>query len=447
MPGKTLTQGKPWKLVMAFALPVLMGSLLQQLYNTVDTIIVGNFMGEAALSAVGTTSSLTMMFLALAQGFSAGAGVIASQLFGANKKNELRKNALSGIFLLLGMGVLSTLLGIVLCVPVFRYILLVPETLQKMAISYFRIYAAGLVFQFGYNIVAALLRSVGDSKATLYLLLVASILNTILDLLFVAVFHWGVAGAAVATVISQICSCVAGFLYMWKKYPLFRWKRQELIFEWREALMVLKMGMPMAFQQLIVSFGFFFIQRAVNGYGPAMTASFTVEQRIEGYMLMPAIAFQVTMATYTGQNIGAGKRVRVLQGNRQTLGLSVGITLLLSFAAFFFTQPIIGLFSLTEEALGYCTQHLQAMAFSLLIFAVYFPVMGVFQGIGSGFCATLVSTVALGGRVLFTYGLPYLFPSVSYASLWWGQICGWILAAILTYLIYFIGKRKTLVHI
>lgn len=442
MDGKTLTEGKPWRLILAFTLPIIAGNALQQLYNTADMIIVGNFDSEAALSAVGTTACLTMLFIALAQGFSAGAGVITAQLFGAGRTDELRKNTCTSILLLTGMGIIASIIGFFSCGAVLKHILLVPDSLLDMAVTYFKIYALGLIFQFGYNIIAALLRSVGDSKATLYFLLIASMVNIVLDLLFVAVFQWGVTGAAIATDISQLCTCVAGILYMRKKYPLFRWGLKEFKFDKKIAVNVLRIGFPMAFQQAIVSCGFLFIQRAVNGYGEYMTASFSVEQRLENYLLMPAIAFQTAMATYSAQNIGAGKIKRIKVGLKQTLVLCLSITLCFSVIAFLLPGQIIGLFGIDGQSMVYCIQHLRSMAFGLLLFAAYFPFLGVFQGVGDGFYSTLVSTVALGCRVLFTYTLCFI-PLFGYTSLWWSQLLGWLIAGVTTYTHYFRGKWKS----
>ena len=183
---KDLTRGTPWKLILQFALPIMAGNLLQQLYNTADTIIVGNFNGQQALSAVGACASLTVLFTALAIGFSVGAGVLISQYFGAAREQELRRYAATSIVLMLAMGLLMSLIGVVSARFLLERALGTPEALLPLTLLYFRIYAAGLVFQFGYNIAAALLRALGDSKATLYFLLVSSILNVALDLAFVA---------------------------------------------------------------------------------------------------------------------------------------------------------------------------------------------------------------------------------------------------------------------
>ena len=181
---------------------------------------------------------------------------------------------------------------------------------------YFRIYALGLVFQFGYNIFASILRAVGDSAATLYFLMIASVLNIGLDILFVALLHWGVMGAALATDLAQLASFIAAYIYMARRYPVFRFRLNEYSWDRGMAQKTLKVGYPIALQMVIVSLGLTFIQRAVNGFGQAMTASFTVAHRIEMYLNLPCTAFQTTLATYTGQNIGAGRLDRVKLGVR-----------------------------------------------------------------------------------------------------------------------------------
>ena len=436
-----LLESIPWKGILKFALPVFLGLLLQQLYNTADTIIVGNFESEDAMSAVGATAVLTMVFLAFANGFSAGAGVIIAQLFGAKRYDELRRNASTSILLLLGMGVICTVIGLLIDRLMLQYVLHTPIDLLDMAITYFKVYALGLIFQFGYNIIAAVLRGVGDSKATMYFLLIAAIINVALDIFFIAVFHMGVLGAALATNISQAGCCLAALIYMIKKYPIFRWKLKELTFEWKLALETLKTGLPMALQQFIVAFGFVFLQRAVNGYGKTMTGSFTVAMRIETYIQLPASSLQVTQATYTGQNLGASKIDRVKKGAKQTFIMSEIVTIILSLLVVIFAPQIANLFNLTDETATYCITHMRTTAFLLPLLAAYFPILGLFQGADKGFYATIVATSALFTRVLVTYTLCYL-PWIGYHIIWWNTAFGWGIGLIITWSFYFIGRWK-----
>ena len=441
MNNKSLTQGTPWKGILSFMMPVLLGLLLQQLYNTVDTIIVGNFAGETSLDAVGACGVLTMAFLALANGFSAGACILIARLFGAGKEEDLRRQASSSLLVMLAMGVLATVIGIMISRFALVYILATPDSLISVSNTYFKIYASGVIFQFGYNIVAAILRGIGDSKATLYFLLAASVINVVLDILFVYTLNMGVAGAAIATDIAQAVSCVVGIIYMMKKYPLFRWKLNELTFEWPLAWQTLKAGFPMALQQFIVSFGFVFIQRAVNSYGEAMTGSFTVAQKVETYMTLPASALMTTQGTYTGQNIGANRLDRVKTGAKHTVLISEIMSVFILTLVFIFARPIVTAFGLGEEAVDYCTAHVRFVALCLPLFASYFPLLGLFQGANNALFSTFVATGALTVRVVTTY-LFQGIPGVGYHMIWWNTIFGWGLGFIISWIHFLRGKWK-----
>lgn len=446
MQGKALTRGTPWKAIMTFAVPIMVGNILQQLYNTVDTIVVGNFDSQAALSAIGTTVFLVNLYLAIAQGFSTGAGVIVAKQFGANDEKGLKRSAYTSLFLMLGMGGGATIIGLMTSRSILTHIIHVPAPLLDMADAYFKIYAVGMVFQFGYNIIAALLRGVGDSKATLYFLVVSSILNVALDLLFVGGFHWSVAGAAIATTISQICACAVSLTYMWRKYPLFRFHHKGQRFEPAIARKVLRTGAPMALQQAIVSCGFMFIQRLVNSFGAAMTASFTVANRIENYLLVPAIALQNTLSTYTAQNLGAGRMDRINLGLRQTLLIACSITILLSIGGYVFAAQIITLFGIEGQAFAYCLQHIRFSAFAFVLFAAYFPCLGMFQGVGEGYFATVISSLVLASRIFFAY-LLRLIPSIDYAAIWLCEPIAWIIAGTVNCAHLLSGKWREKGHV
>ena len=438
---KDLTRGTPWKLIVQFALPIMLGNLLQQLYNTADTIIVGNFEGQQALSSVGACASLTILFTALALGFSIGAGVLISQYFGAGRMQELRRYAATSIVLMLAMGLVMSVIGLLSAELLLRGFLGTPESLMPQSVLYFRIYAAGLVFQFGYNIAAALLRALGDSRATLYFLLVSSVLNVVLDLLFVAALGMSVAGAAIATVISQLASCVIGFWYMYRKYELLRFSARELQLEPAVAGRILRVGLPMALQQSIVSCGFLFLQKLVNYYGERMIASYTVASRMENILMIPIFGIQSTMATYAGQNMGAKLPERVSRGLGQGVLVSLFMTLVLCAGQIVGISLIIGAFRLDEAAAEICRQHLFASAVAIPIFAVYFPANGMFQGVGEGFHATFYALMALGLRVVFAYSL-HKTAAFGYTAIWWSQAMAWTLTLIVCYAHFFRGKWK-----
>ena len=441
MNHKAMTEGAPWRLILRFVLPVLAGALLQQLYNTVDAIVVGNFSGEAALSAVGTTGSLTFMFLAVAMGLSAGNGVIVAQFYGAGDQKQVRNNAAAGILFLMLLGVGASLLGILVARPAFVYIVNVQESYLELTLIYFRIYAIGLVFQFGYNIFASVLRAVGDSAATLYFLLITSVLNIVLDLIFVAWFHWGVAGAAAATVISQVVSFLAAYLYMTRKYPVFRFTFRDYRCDGKMIAATIRVGFPITLQMVVASMGMTLIQRAVNGFGQAMTASFTVGQRIEMYLNLPCSSFQTALATYTGQNIGARKLERVRIGVRQTMLITLLMAAVISGVVWVLADQIIILFGLSDQAAEYCLQRLRAVAIFNIILNSYFPLFGVFQGANHSGVPAVVATGALSTRVLVTY----LFrngPLFGFRIIWWNGLFGFGVGFLIAWSYYLSGHWK-----
>ena len=434
-----MTEGAPWRHIVRFALPVLAGSLLQQLYNTVDAIVVGNFSGEASLSAVGTTSSFAFLFLAIATGFSAGNGVVVAQYYGAGDEEQVRENASTGILFLMALGVFFALLGVVVARPAFSHLVNVPESYIALTLRYFLIYAAGLVFQYGYNIFSSILRAVGDSAATLYFLLIASVMNIALDLLFVAVFHWGVTGAAAATVIAQAAAFAAAYIYMTRKYALFRFRRSDYKWSVPHIRRTVSIGLPISLHLAIVSVGLTLIQRAVNGFGQAMTASFTVGNRIEMYLNLPFNAFQTTLATFTGQNIGAGRMDRVKTGIRQTVALSFGMTLVISAAVWLFAGGIITLFGLSDLAAAYCLSHLRTVALVHLILSLYVPLFGLFQGANHSGVPAVVATFSLTTRVLVTY-LMKDSPFFGYRIIWWNGLFGFGMGFTVCWAYYLSGR-------
>ena len=285
------------------------------------------------------------------------------------------------------------------------------------------------------------MRALGDSKATLYFLLVSSILNVVLDLAFVAGLGLGVAGAAVATVISQIASCVIGFAYMHRKYALLRFSLRELRLDVKTAGRILQVGAPMAIQQSIVSCGFLFLQRLVNLYGESMIASYTVATRMENILMIPILGVQNTMATFAGQNMGAQRPDRVSRGLGQGVLVSLSMTLVLCLCQILGISRIIRAFQLDEAAAAICRLHLFSSAVAMPIFAVYFPANGMCQGVGEGFHATFFALLALGLRVIFAYAL-HNTALFGYTAVWWSQAMAWTVTLLVCYAHVFRGKWK-----
>ena len=390
-----MTEGTPWKKILQFSLPLFLGSLFQQLYHTVDTMMVGLLVSEQALSSVGTCGVLTNLLVAFSTGFSVGTGVISSQMFGAGKEKEITKNAYASLLFLGGLSLVMMLIGILFGKPLRRYLVAVPESLLDGAAEYFSIIAVGFVFLFGYNGVAALLRSIGDSQASLYFLIISSVTNVALDYAFIAWFHMGVAGAAWATVISQAAACVVSFLYMQKKYEIFRFRGKGLKVTFSDIAVIVRTGTPMALQSMVGTVFNLFMQRLVNSFGDAMTASYTVVGRFEGYMHLPTSTLNQAIATYAAQNKGAGKSERIRQGLRHTVTIACILTGALSVTSFLFAEAITTAFGISGESAAYCVRHIRIMAFPFLLFSWYFPCTGMYQGVGKGGAATFMSTTFL----------------------------------------------------
>ena len=436
-----MTLDAPWKSIVSFSLPVFAGLFLQQLYNTVGTIIVGQYLGEAAVAAVGTTSCLVMFFLAIANGFSAGAGIVSAQCFGAHDNAGLRLSASTSIISQGLLALVCTLLALFFCRPVLHDIMGLEGELLSLASTYFYIYALGLPFQFGYNIIAGILRGMGDSRATLFFLIISSFINIALNYLFVAIFELGVGGSAMATNIAQLISFIAAWIYMQKEYPIFRFTPRDIRYDRAMARRITMTGMPMALQQMIVSMGFILIQRAVNSYGAAMIASYAVAQRVECYLTMPAAAFQITLAIYTGQNFGANKLDRIQRGLKQSMLIVIVISLIISATLLFLETPIIRAFNIDGRAFTYCFEHLQVTSLGLLLLNLYFPVFGVYQGTKHAIVPTAVAFSVLTIRVLSTYIL-CAFPEISYHIIWYNQPLGFAVGVLITWSYYLSGRWK-----
>ncbi len=423
--AKDMTKGSEARLILLFALPIMLGLALQQLYNTVDSVVVGQYLGEAALSAVGTCAALTMFAVSFAVGLSNGAGIVFAQYFGAKKYSDMRKTLSTALYLLVGLSLMITALGLVFAKALLRRLLSTPDEVLEMAMQYFRIYCLGLIFQFVYNVIAAALRSIGDSRASLYFLLISSLLNVILDLVFVLSFGWGVAGTAVATVISQAVSVAVSIIYMWKKYEIYRIKRDEAAFDAEKSSLILKLGVPTMVQMCIVSGGNVLVQRVVNGFGTAPIAAATAAGRIENYLFIPCQGFNNGISTFTGQNMGAGKIDRVYSGWRKALKLVIPIAVVLMAGLEIFARPLIALFGVEGEALILGMRHLRFIAPFFVLFAVYMSTAGVLTGSGDVMAATSITLSSLAIRVGATYVFAYVC-GFWFASLYYAVPIGWI---------------------
>ena len=422
--ARDMTTGSEARHIMTFALPIMGGLVLQQLYNTVDSVVVGRYLGEAALSAVGTCAALTMFVVSFAVGLCNGGGVLFAQLFGAKQYDDLRRSLSTALLLLSGLGLCIAVAAASLSGPLFT-LLRVPPEVRPDALRYFRIYCIGLLFQFVYNVVTAALRGVGDSQATLLFLLISSVLNIILDVLFVIALHWGVAGTAVATVICQGVCALVSVTYMVRKYSFYRFQRSQFVFEKEKARLLLKLGVPTMIQMCIVSGGNVLIQYVVNDLGTAAIAANTAAGRIEGYLFVPAQGLNNGIATFSGQNVGAGKPERVRSGRIKARQILVPVAAGMAVCLFLFAKSLIALFGVEGTALSYGIAHLRFIAPFFVLFCLYMSNAGALTGTGDVKMASAITLSVLGVRVACTYLFRYAF-HMGFASHYVANPIGWV---------------------
>ena len=439
--ARDMTVGREGKHILVFALPIMGGLVLQQLYNTVDSVVVGQILGSTALGAVGTCAALTMFAVSFAVGLTNGSGVIFAQLFGAKQMEALRKNLSTAVLLLTALGLAISILGFCFARPLLKA-LAAPEEILDMAAVYFRIYCLGLVFQFIYNVSACALRSVGDSKATLIFLCISSVLNIVLDLVFVIVFRWGVAGTAVATVIAQGVSAAVSLVYIFRRYEFYRFGKGEFRFDGACCKQILRLGVPTMVQMCIVSGGNVLIQRVVNDLGTVALAANTAAGRIENYMFIPVQGMNTGIATFTGQNVGAGRFDRVRTGRRQARYLMVPTALVISLVLWVFAKPLIAIFGVEGEALTLGIQHLRFIAPFFVIFALYMSTAGILTGSGDVLAAACVTLSVLAVRVVSTYVFNYGF-HLGFPSLYYASPLGWTFGFIVVWLRFRTGIWET----
>ena len=436
-----MTTGKEWKIILLFTLPIMAGNLLQQLYNVVDGIIVGNFISEAAFAAVATCHPLSAFYLALAMGLSVGVGVVVSQYYGAERNDKLPAVIDTALILLGACGLFFTVFGVTSSQVLLSRLLNVPDDIIPDSVRYMRIYCIGLFFQFIYNGIAATLRSFGDSKATLYFLLISTVLNTALDLIFVVIFGMGVTGVAIATVLAQVTCVAVSYIYLRKRFPY-----QKSGEHWAPGIAstMTRLGLPIALQMGIVSFGNGAMQRLVNGFAgtaPGIIAAYGAAIRLDMFRFVPIMGFQSGLASFTGQNIGAGRLDRVKRGFLSAIIMSVVSTVILSILFYIFARPVVSFFGLTGDAMNIGVQQVRFTTMFLWIFAAYMTLGGLLQGAGDTLLMSVATLTALAVRVATGYLTVYL-GWLGYNAAWVTNPVGWCIAMSITFTRYFTGGWK-----
>lgn len=390
-----MTRGNPAKLILQFSLPLFIGNLFQQLYNMADTFIVGRTLGAGALAAVGCTGSLTFLVLGFAQGLSAGVSIVTAQRFGAGDAEGVRRSFGCSAVLCALFTVVLTPLAMLGASPLLR-LLHTPEDILPGAESYIIIIFAGIGASMLFNLLASILRAVGDSRTPLYFLILASVVNIVLDILLITRFHMGVAGAAVATVAAQLLSGGLCMVYIIKRFPQLRMSRRHLKFGWAEALAHIRIGLPMAFQYSIIAIGALILQIAINELGSDAVAGFTAGNRLENLFVQPLVSFGTTMATFAAQNYGAGDYTRIRRGVRQCLFMSTGYSLVVGVLSIVFGRPLARLFLPGQEGVVELARtYLITVGVAYWVLGVLFICRLSLQGLGRSFAPTFAGIMEL----------------------------------------------------
>ncbi len=445
--AQDMTVGKPWKQITQFAVPMLIGNLAQQLYSTVDTIVVGKYVGDNALSAVGSASPILNLMLALFVGVATGAGIVVSQHYGAKNREALAQSIGNCITLAALASVITMVLGPLLTMPLLR-LLKTPESILYWCRDYLVIFflgAAGFTF---YNILSGILRGLGDSLSALVFLIVATILNIFLDIWFVAGFHLGVAGVSLATIAAQIISAVCCYWRLVRMTDVFQLRREHLRLTKECAMRIVQVGIPSGITQAIFSVSMLVVQTLTNSLGEMVIACNVIVMRVDGFAMMPNMTFGNAMSVYSGQNVGAGKLKRVEEGTKQGMLLAVGTSAVITLLLVLFGHNLMRLFTQTEALIDLSARMLRILAAGYIAMAVSQVLGGVMRGAGdtvTPMWLSMISTVLL--RLPLAYGMVALtrceaYPNGRPEALFGSMLITWVLGAVMHFIAYRSGVWK-----
>lgn len=425
---KDLTTGKVTSVMLRFAVPMILGNLLQQLYNVADTLIVGKYLGAGPLAAVGSSFTLMVFLTSIILGLCMGSGIVFSMLFGGRDMERL-KNSIFISFVLIGSVSLIINIAVLCLLSPLLSLLQIPADILTETEDYLRIIFFGIMFTFLYNYFAALLRSMGNSMAPLIFLAVSAMINILLDLLFVLTFHMGVGGAALATVIAQGISAAGISVYCLKRLPNIRLKRRHLQFSRELTRDIIQYSSLTCIQQSIMNFGILMIQGLVNSFGVQVMAAFAAAVKIDSFAYMPVQDFGNAFSTFIAQNFGAKKTERIRQGIRSAIGTAVIFCLFISATVFIFADKLMLIFiqPQEQEIISIGTQYLRIEGMCYCGIGCLFLLYGLYRGIGKPGISVVLTVISLGTRVLLAYILASV-PSIGLLGIWWAIPIGWFLA-------------------
>ena len=437
---KDMTKGNPMQLLIQFSLPLLVGNIFQQLYNMVDSIIVGNFVGANALGAIGTTNSLNFFFFSLVAGLSVGIGIIVAQYFGFGDEEKVKDAIGNSIWIITICSVIMAIIGFVTARPILVLLDTDPVILND-AVAYLKVVSIGIVCVGFYNGVSGILRALGDSKTPLIFLIVASVLNVILDLIFVLSFGWGVVGAGVATAFSQLISALACIIYAYKSNTYFKLKKKNIKLNGSIIKKSCKLGIPVALQNSLIAFSLIVLQKVVNGYGATFTTAFTVVSRIETLVQQPFMSLGAAVSTYTGQNIGAGLKDRVRKGfNSATLVSSIFV-LAVGVVFWIFAPSIASIFGKDADVIRIGANGLRITCCFYIFLGLIYTTRNVLNGAGDAMFSLFTGIVECIGRVGFAYPMT-LIPFMGKYGVFYATGLTWFLNGMFSLIRYKRGKWK-----
>lgn len=437
---KKMTEGSPGKLIVMFTIPLLIGNIFQQLYSMVDTLIVGRTLGVNALAAVGCTGSIVFLIIGFAMGVSSGLAIITAQRFGARDESGLRKSVAAGAWISLGVTIILTIIAVPFARQILQLMNTPPEIIDE-AYNYLVVIFAGIITSMLFNFLSNIIRALGDSKTPLLFLIIACVINIVLDFAFILLCDMGVAGAAWATVVAQLSSGLMCLWYIKKKLPILHLKKED----WRvtswDLKQHLRVALPMGFQMSIIAIGAVVLQFVLNGLGSVAVAAFSAAQRIDQIATQPMNSFGTTMATYAAQNYGAGKIDRIRKGVFQCCLISVGFSIVMGLVNIFAGYQLAGFFvgSGQSGVQSMAQTYLQINGALYFVLALLFVYRFTLQGLGKGLMPTVAGVVEL---VMRTLAAIFLTSALGFAGACWASPLAWIGACIPLIIDYILTMKK-----
>ena len=436
MDGSTMdmTRGKPWRLITAFAIPVLLSQVFQQLYNTADALIVGRFLGDEALAAVSSSGTLIFLIISFFTGMSMGASVTISRYFGAGDYARVSRAIHTNVLLAILCGIVLTVFGVALTPTFLRWMGTDPDVLPE-AISYFRYYFFGILAVVMYNTCKGIMNALGDSRRPLYYLILSSLVNIVLDLLFIAVFHWGVWSAAAATTISQAVSMVLCLIHLTKKGMIYQVRLRDLRLD-REMLgQIFRYGLPSGVQNSVIGFANVIVQSNINSFGKLAMAAYGAYSKLEGFAFLPVTSFTMALTTYVSQNLGAGEYDRAKKGSRFGIITSLLLAELIGVLMYLFAPQLTAIFTETPEVIALGVEQARTISLFYCLLAFSHAVASVCRGAGKAFVPmTIMLVFWCVVRITYITTVMHFVHDIQY--IYWAYPITWSLSSIV-YLIYY----------